>query len=212
MTALSSIIGRMTAAPELPEPEAARRRAVVEVAAGLLYEEGPGALSLRRIATAAGGSTQLIYTLFGGKSGLVHALYLEGFTRLASYTRGAMESGPPAGDPEQLVAIGRAYLRFAREHTGFYGVMFGRAVPGFTPPPALRAHCRAMTFGLVVEAAQACLEAGTLVASSAEDLARICWVTGHGVASLEAAGLLGPDVHDVEERALRVPLIAHGPA
>ncbi len=210
MTGLSSTISSMTGV-DVQLPDDVRRRAVVEVAATLLFEEGPGGLSLRRIAAAAGGSTQLIYTLFGGKPGLVDALYTEGFSRLAAYTREALETGPPAGDPERLVWMGRAYCRFAREHTGFYSVMFGRAIPGFAPAPGTRSQCRQMTFGLVVEAAAACMKAGTLVATSPEELARHCWITGHGVASLEVAGLLGPATTELEERALRVPLIAHRP-
>jgi hypothetical protein len=61
---------------------------------------------------------------------------------------------------------------------------------------------RSSTLGLVVRAAQECLDAGTLVAPDAEQLARACWATAHGVASLEVAGLLQPDVaEDVAELA-----------
>lgn len=173
----------------------ARRRAVVESAARLLAEEGPHALSLRRVAADVGGSTQLVYTLFGGKPGLADALYAEGFRRLGARMAAAVEQAPP-GDPQQLVDLGLAYRSFALQEPAFFSVMFGRAIPGFTPPRHTRADGRERTFGHVVTAAQHCLDAGELHAADAVTLARLCWATAHGVASLEANGLLAGDDPD----------------
>ena len=193
-----------------PADEDARRAEVLEVAARLLAEEGPQGLSLRRVATEAGGSTQLVYTLFGGKSGLADALYAEGFARLAERIRTALDAAPPPGDPERVVAAGRAYLAFARDEPAFFAVMFGRAITGFTPGRSTQGQCRATTFGRLVAEVQACLDAGTLVAPDARDLARLCWVTVHGLASLDAAGML--DADDPEgfvDDVLHSPLLAH---
>ena len=194
------------------EPLDVRRQEVLEVAARMLAEEGPHGLSLRRIATEAGGSTQLVYTLFGGKPGLTDALYAEGFERLASAMRQSLVGAPPPGDPERLVAVGRAYLAFAEEEPSFFAVMFGRAVAGFTPQRLTRARGRECTFGQVEAEAQACLDAGTLVAPSATELARLCWLTVHGLASLEAAGMVHVDDRDAfVEHVLQTPLLAHRP-
>lgn len=189
-----------------------RRRPVLEAAARLLAEEGPHGLSLRRIAAEAGGSTQLVYTLFGGKRGLADALYAEGFGRLAAACRAALAECPPPGDPERLVAIGRAYRAFALAEPAFFAVMFGKAIPDFTPTMTTSGRCRATTFGSLVAEVQACLDAGTLVAESADELARLCWVTVHGVSALESAGMLRPeDPEAFVEEALRTPLLAHRP-
>ena len=189
-----------------------RRRAVVESAARLLAEEGPHGLSLRRIAAEAGGSTQLVYTLFGGKRGLADALYAEGFGRLSAACRAALASCPPPGDPERLMAIGRAYRAFAQAEPAFFAVMFGKAIPGFTPTSATTGQCRANTFGSLVAEVQACLDAGTLIGGSADELARLCWVTVHGVSALESAGMLRADDPEAfVEEALRTPLLAHRP-
>jgi len=189
-----------------------RRRAVLEVAVRHIAEDGPHALSLRRVATEAGGSTQLVYTLFGGKAGLADALYAEGFARLASTARAALDAAPPPGDPERIAAIGRAYLAFARAEPGFFAVMFGRAIPGFVPTRATRGSCRTATFGRLVAEVQACLDAGTLVAADAPELARVCWVTVHGLAALDAAGMLAAEDPDAfVEEVLRTPLLAHRP-
>ena len=194
------------------EPGDARRRAVLEVAARVLAEQGPHGLSLRRVAQEAGGSTQLVYTLFGGKPGLVDGLYAEGFRRLAATQQASLAGAPPAGDPGRLVAIGRAYLAFSRAEPAFFAVMFGRAVPGFTPSRATRHTGRDSTFGVLVRTVQECLDAGTLVAGSAVDLARVCWATVHGLAALAEARLLGGDDLDgFLEAALHVPVDAHRP-
>lgn len=197
------------------EPEALddRRRQVLEVAARLLVEDGPHGLSLRRIATEAGGSTQLVYTLFGGKPGLADALYGEGFDRLAAAMRSALSTAPGPGDPERLVAVGRAYREFASAEPAFFAVMFGRAIAGFSPQRATRARGRECTFGQLVAEVQACLDAGTLVATSADELARLCWLTVHGLASLEAAGMVpaGADSTAFVDHVLHAPLLAHQP-
>ncbi|MFD6984458.1 TetR/AcrR family transcriptional regulator, partial [Streptomyces sp. NPDC059956] len=60
----------------------ALRAALLDLAAQLLAAEGPSALTMRRIATAAGCSTTVLYRHFGAKDGIAEALYREGFARL----------------------------------------------------------------------------------------------------------------------------------
>lgn len=211
MTALSSKMGAMSLAVTVEDGDG-RRREVLEAAARLLAEEGPHALSLRRIAACCDASTQIVYTLFGGKPGLADALYREGFTRLAARMRTALATAPPAGDPERIVAIGWAYREFALSEPAFFAVMFGRAIAGFTPARTTRSLGRECTFGQLVTEVQACLDAGTLVGPSADELARLCWLTVHGLASLEAAGMVAAeDPEAFVDLVLRTPLLAHRP-
>jgi len=189
-----------------------RRTHVVEVAARLLAEEGPHGLSLRRLATAAGGSTQLVYTLFGGKPGLADALYAEGFRRLGDAVRAALAADPaPAGDPERLVTSARAYRRFAAAEPAFFSVMFGPVIPGFTPGRSTRETGRERSLGQVVAVAQECLDAGTLRAADAHSLAQACWTATHGVAALRHAGLLEGDADDLGDALVRTVVDAHRP-
>lgn len=186
-----------------------RRTRVVEVAARLIAEEGPHALSLRRLAAAAGGSTQLVYTLFGGKPGLADALYAEGFRRLGDAMAAALAGAPePAGDPARLAVLCHAYRRFAAEESAFFAVMFGPVVPGFVPGRATRDASRERSLGQVVATAQECLDAGTLHAADALTLARSCWTTTHGVAALQHAGLLDGGAGDLDA-VLRLVVDAH---
>ena len=194
-----------------PDGPDGRRRVVDDVAARVLAEQGPHGLSLRRIAAEAGGSTQMVYTLFGGKPGLADALYAEGFRRLGDAMAASLDDAPPPGDPERLLALGRGYRAFALAEPAFFSVMFGRSIPGFSPARPTRATGRRLTLGRVVQAAQECLDAGTLEASDAEELARACWVTAHGVSALEVAGLLALD-DAFADVVLRGPVDAHRPA
>ncbi len=173
-----------------------RRQRLVEAAVQVLAEDGPHGLSLRRIAALAGSSTQEVYTLFGGKAGLAEALYTEGFRRMSITITSALATAPPPGDPGRLIALGRAYRQFALKERAFFSVMFGRSIPGFSPPSETRAARRAETLGHVVRAADECLFAGTLIAKDAIHIARTCWVTMHGLCSLEVAGLLSIDDED----------------
>ncbi|MCA1728723.1 MAG: TetR/AcrR family transcriptional regulator [Actinobacteria bacterium] len=74
----------------------ALRRGLLDVAGRLLVEEGPGALSMRRISRQVNCSTKVLYTLFGGKRELVEELWLEGFDRLC---RSAEGHGSRRGEP-----------------------------------------------------------------------------------------------------------------
>src|SRR5690625_6894120 len=67
-----------------PRPhDAALRATLVELASAAVSEGGSQGLSLRRLAAAAGTTTAAVYTLFGGRDGLVRAVVDEGFRRFA---------------------------------------------------------------------------------------------------------------------------------
>lgn len=160
------------------------RRATLDTAGRILSEEGPGALTMRRLAAEVGGSTTVLYTMFGGKDGLVHELYLEGFDRL----RRALEAVPAENDPVARVeAIGWAYRESALANPTYYAVMFERVMPGFTPPEASvrRTH---EGFVALVDAVRACVAAGAFPALDPVAVADLLWGLVHGMVGLERAG------------------------
>jgi AcrR family transcriptional regulator len=83
------------------------RVSLVETAARLLADEGPHALSTRRVAREVGTSTTAIYSLLGSKNELLRAMYLEGFGRLAAAQDAVVRTDDPVND---LCALGRAYF------------------------------------------------------------------------------------------------------
>ncbi len=88
-----------------PDPSSARdltRAHLVEVAARLLADGGPDAVTTRSVALAAGVQAPTIYRLFGDKNGLLAAVAEHGFTTYMA--RKAPDD--PAADPVQNLHAG----------------------------------------------------------------------------------------------------------
>src|SRR5215469_10150154 len=103
------------------------RQALLDAAVATLDEVGADRLSLREVARRAGVSHAAPAHHFSDKAGLLTAIATEGFGRLVRYLAVAQPGG--AGEPvDQLVALGRAYARFAEENPGRFEVMFRPAL------------------------------------------------------------------------------------
>ncbi len=162
------------------------RAAVMAAARLILAQEGISALTVRRLADALGCSTKVIYTRFGGKEGLVDALYLDAFARLGE----ALAAVPLVYDPlVRLKGSVDAYRRLALADPVGYRIMFGGAIGDFTPPLASRRRA-SETFNTMRRGVANCMDAGLLTRDDAGHVARLIWVTAHGAVSLELLGLL----------------------
>jgi len=156
-------------------------RALIDAAVSLLASEGPESLTTRRIAAEAGTTTMTLYSRFGDKRGIEHAVAFEGFTRLADAMAGA--TGGPRAPLEKLVAVARAYRRFAIDNPALYRVMFQRTLSDTEPDP--RTHeAGARAFGTVVACVETYGATRPLDADSATVATRV-WAMCHGVCSLE---------------------------
>ena len=159
-------------------------RLILQAASTLLSTEGPSALSVRRIAAAAGCSTMGLYSRFGGKDGVVDELYAEGFERLID----TMEAKPRTDDPVADLRNGAHHYRAtALANATHYMVMFGGAVPGFEPSPASHALAH-HAFECFVAKVTLCTDAGRLEGDPAE-IAEMLWGSIHGFVMLELVGL-----------------------
>ncbi|GHG45119.1 TetR/AcrR family transcriptional regulator [Streptomyces hydrogenans] len=164
------------------------RAAFLDCAISLLVAEGPAALTMRRLASDVGSSTKVLYTMFGGKEGLVDALYREGFVRL----RRTQEQVPRGEDPlAYLIELGRVYRESALAAPGYYRLMFERPVPGFQPSAEALAVAET-AFGASASAVHACMEAGILRPGDAHESSKLFWAAAHGAVSLELAGHFAP--------------------
>jgi AcrR family transcriptional regulator len=163
--------------------EALRIR-LLDRAGELLSAHGPEGLSLRRLAADVGTSTTAVYSLFGGKPGLVRELYVEGFRRLCE----RMERVSRTDDPMQdLCALGHAYRDSALANRHFYSIMFGHAVPDFAPDEqALEQALRTMR--PMREAVGRAIENGDLIDTDPAELVFAAWALVHGLVSLELSG------------------------
>ncbi len=160
------------------------RSTLLAAALTVLQRDGAASLTVRNITAEAGCSTTGVYTYFGGKQGLVEAIYLDGFESFDHEVVGHYISG-------DLLESGRAYRRWALANPTHYLVMFGSAVPDFVPSAA--AMERALrSFEALVGAVE---RAGALdPAASAYHL----FATVHGYVMLELIGIapLGSDALD----------------
>ena len=155
------------------------RDELVRAALTVLQRDGAAALTVRNITAEAGCSTTGIYTYFGGKQGLVEAIFVDGFE---SFDR-TVQPKLLAGD---LPAAGRAYRQWALANPTQYMVMFGRAVPDFMPSP--EAQARALqSFGDLADAI-----ARISPGDDHTERAYHVFATVHGYVMLELAGMAPP--------------------
>ena len=106
------------------EKEALRTR-IVEAARDIVSEKGLDALSMRAIAERVEYSPGTLYLYFRDKDELLHEVVAEGFRRLSDAGKSQLEALPSGSGPvDEHRALGRAYARFALEHTAYFRVMF----------------------------------------------------------------------------------------
>ena len=164
----------------------AQRRLLLDAAGRLLDNEGPDALTMRRIAGEVGCSTSVLYSVFAGKAGVAQALWCEGFERLHS-DLAAVEGDEPLA---RLAGMGQAYRAFALANRAYYAVMFSRPIPRFEPSSeAYEVSLRPLR--LLTDAVAGCVTAGVFRAVDPAHTARVLWAASHGAVSLELAGYEG---------------------
>lgn len=142
---------------------------------------------MRRLADAVGTTTRAVYSLFGGKDGLVSAMYLE----MAETLSARHLEVPHDEDPiAELLALAHAYRDAVLEHPNLYPLVVGRPVPGFSPLPEAKARARG---GLVRvhDAIERAIAKKRIVARRRDDVVKEVWGLLHGLAMLEIAGALG---------------------
>jgi AcrR family transcriptional regulator len=160
---------------------------LVEAAARLLSEEGPLALTTRRLAADVGSSTMAVYTYFGGMDDLVRAVVHEGFERLNRRMTAVGETADPVAD---VAALGTAYRANALDHRALYAVMFGgSSLGGFSLTDDDRQYGR-FTLEILVGAVMRCMAAGRFRQGDAQLVANQMWIALHGLCTLELGGYL----------------------
>jgi AcrR family transcriptional regulator len=178
------------------------REELLQRAVVVLEHEGPLALQARHVASAAGTSTGALYELFGDKTGLVRAIFYEGFRMLAD----RLEQIPTTDDARSdLVALLGGSRMFAVEHPMLFEVMYARPFGQFQPTrDDLRVAGR--IYDLVVRQVERWLSAA---ASDTDpvDAAHALVALNRGLIATELAGLLGRS-HQSRERRWRLAVAA----
>jgi AcrR family transcriptional regulator len=109
----------------LPSPDARDR---LLTAAAELLEAAQGAeVSTRAITERAGVQAPTLYHHFGSKRGLEDAVVTHGFKRFLAEREAAGEGSDPIDDLREGWDL---HVRYGLENPSFYGLIYGRAVPG----------------------------------------------------------------------------------
>jgi AcrR family transcriptional regulator len=173
----------------------ALRVRLLEQAVRTLSEDGPEGLRLRKLAADVDTSTTAVYSLFGGKPGLLEALFDEAFTRFGQRLSEVDFSNDPRAD---MMALGLAYRANALAEPHFYQVMFGQVGSAFTPSAESRTRAES-TFAPLVDTVRRAIEAGQFRDADPTVVATTMWATIHGLVSLELRALLPPAAGDATE-------------
>ncbi|WP_053668929.1 TetR-like C-terminal domain-containing protein [Streptomyces sp. NRRL B-1140] len=161
--------------------EAVGERLVV-CATEMLATQPRESVTVRAVAAAAETSTTAVYSLFGGKSGLIAAVRDRAVAGLFREVSAVPASADPLAD---IYALAVAYRRWGCGHSHLYTVLFG-GVQSFDPSgevgagdpirPLLAAIDRAVT--------------ESVLAGDPTSIALSVWAAMHGIVTLELAGAL----------------------
>ena len=173
----------------------AQREALLDAASEMLMHGGPDAISMRKLAARVGASTMAVYTAFGGKEGLITALFEEAFDRLAA----AQNAVPRHPEPILWLAnLSRAYRDFALKNPSYYSLMISATLPlpaalrhdePASCEPTARSIARHPSYQNLLDATEACIAEGSMPADAGPAIvADALWATVHGLCSLELAG------------------------
>lgn len=171
------------------ETEAFRER-ICQTAARLFVEEGPGAVSMRRIAAELGCGTMTPYRYFASKEQIITAVRTRGMHRFSEALERALDT--PGDGRTRSRAVRDAYIAFARSDTATYRLMFEYPETRRDDPAYRQAHARMWR---TVAAHVDVLVAEGVVQADAAILGHQIWAALHGAVMLEIAGLL-PDGFD----------------
>jgi AcrR family transcriptional regulator len=124
-----------------------------------------------------------VYSRFGGKDGLLEALFVHGFAQLQAAITSARGS-----DARSRLRNGcLAYRTFAVENPHLYELMFRQMLELELSAVSLEQAER--SFGQLVERVEDAASAGQIRADDAVDVAQQLWNALHGAVSLEIAGV-----------------------
>src|SRR5579859_5628234 len=111
----------------------ATKEEILGAAWGLARTRGLAGFSLRDLAAAVGMRHQSLYTYFPSKQAIYEAMFAQGMGALVDQRAGL---DLPADPVRALRQAARSFLAFCAADPVRYQLLFGRAVPDFTPSAA----------------------------------------------------------------------------
>jgi AcrR family transcriptional regulator len=178
----------------------------------LFVAEGVRGLSVRRIAQLAGCTTMAVYSRYGGKDGLLGALFDEGFDRLRDAQQRArgVEHSPRA----LVLGLCRAYLDTALRFPAHYALMLGQHSGEFVPSHQSAERADA-TFAVLVDAVARWMtaqDAARIDEQLARRIALRLLALCHGWASLSVIGYIPRETATPDDLSAAASAILDGAA
>lgn len=165
---------------------------VLDAAMALLRDGGAEALSMRRLATRLGVSTQVVYSRVGGKSEVARALHDRAFAELrASITERQQERG----SRRHVHEVAQHYFDHAAADPIRFELMFGTPVKEFVRDEAAQEVEIACFRDTWIAAVRGWLDVTQpdRDAPTAVRLAYRLWTAVHGITTVHLAGHSTPD-------------------
>lgn len=163
------------------------REELITACVALIAAEGIGAVSLRRVARAAGVSPGAPYHHFADRSALLAAISVRGHELLTGQLRLARQGAPSAA--RALGALIETYVAFARDHPAYVHVMLR---PELSQP---QNHPEAETAGepaiqVLTEVVLDCQREGSAPPGDPTPLVGMVWALALGIVTLWLDGPL----------------------
>lgn len=148
------------------------RQGILDEAVRRLRDAEPEGLGLRPLAASQDTSTTAIYTLFGGKAGLLAEVAQEADRQLAAALRESLRHNSVVGDMRSLC---RAYRQWALDNRGLYGLVVAE--------PARSSQWREPLLQVV----DALVDEDVFRTADVHETTTAIWASLHGVVSLESS-------------------------
>ena len=168
---------------------------VLKVAVSTLNEDGLSGFTTRRVAERAGTSVPAVYELFDDKSGLVRAVFFEGFRMLGRRLLAVPETDDAVADVHGLIPV---FRRFCLDYPALARVMFSRPFQDFDPGPEELAMSPSV-HRLILPTKISRTDAGLLTGDPV-DIAHVLLALAQGLAVQEGGRWLGKSKVSVSRR------------
>jgi len=165
----------------------ALRDELIGACVALIESEGIGAVSLRRVARAAGVSPGAPYHHFPDRSSLLAAIVVQGYELLEPRLRNAIDEAPTGA--RALGALIETYVEFARRHPAHLHLMLRGELARLDRHPDAQGRGEGAIRILTV-AVERCQREGTAPPGDTETLVGMVWALCVGIVTLWLDGPL----------------------
>ncbi|MGE0626450.1 MAG: TetR/AcrR family transcriptional regulator [Hyphomicrobiaceae bacterium] len=172
---------------------------MIDIAERLIERKGLAAVQARRLTQEAHCSVGTLYNVFGGLDAVIIAVNIRTLMKLGIELEAVVRSTQEASPDQRLLALARAYHKFAHDHSSRWLALFEhRMAEGAEVPDDYRNQQRKLF--TIVEAVIAPFVADDAARASA---AQALFSAVHGIVKLSLEGRLAPYDPAETERQIR---------